>query len=296
MHPAIRNTLGIVTIVTIVDGTVAPRTAAGQPAKPDACAFVDAAELRRLTGKKDLFGGPQVMPRDEVPPPHASGCHYVGILFFLDTAITPESFTRVRRGLETRGFFKVQSISGVGDEAYYMWDPKPGNFQAVGVVFRSGSKRVTIAENTPSDSVETMKKLLLSIAKTAATGQGPGPTACSIIDVAELKRLTGRTDILRRGPVPSDPSETPKGLTECEFLGFSFSLASPATKQWFDGTRADQVKQGTKVQPVSGLGDDAYYWWDPRPGTHRQVGIAFRATHEPAGHYGPGVVAIRWRR
>ena len=109
-----------------------------------------------------------------------------------------------------------------------------------------------------------------------AKTQGTGPTACSIIDVAELKRLTGRTDILRRGPVPSDPSETPKGLTECEFLGFSFSLASPATKQWFDGTRADQVKQGTKVQPVSGLGDDAYYWWDPRPGTHRQVGIAFR--------------------
>lgn len=110
----------------------------------------------------------------------------------------------------------------------------------------------------------------------AANGQGTGPTACSIIDVAELKRLTGRTDILRRGPVPSDPSETPKGLTECEFLGFSFSLASPATKQWFDGTRADQVKQGTKVQSVSGLADDAYYWWDPRPGTHRQVGIAFR--------------------
>lgn len=107
--------------------------------------------------------------------------------------------------------------------------------------------------------------------------QGAGPTACSIIDVAELKRLTGRTDILRRGPVPSDPSETPKGLSECEFLGLSFSLASPATKQWFDGTRANQVKQGTKVQPVSGLGDDAYYWWDPRPGTHRQVGIAFRA-------------------
>ena len=168
MQPTIRHTLGLVTIVTIAYGTVAPRTAAGQAAKPDACAFVDADELRRLTGKKDLFGGPQVMPRDEVPPPHASGCHYVGIMFFLDTAMTPESFTRVRRGLETRGFFKVQSISGVGDEAYYMWDPKPGNFQAVGVVFRSGSKRVTIAENTPSDSVEMMKKLLLSIAKTAA--------------------------------------------------------------------------------------------------------------------------------
>lgn len=168
MPPVIRYALGIVAIVTIVHGTVATSTAAGQAAKPDACAFVDAAALLRLTGEKDLFGGPQAMPRDEVPPNHASGCHFLGIMFFLDTAITPESFARVRRGLETRGFFKVQSISGVGDEAYSMWDPKPGNYSAVGVVFRSGTRRVTIAENTPSDSVETMKKLLLSIAKTAA--------------------------------------------------------------------------------------------------------------------------------
>ena len=168
MLPAIRHTLGVVTIAAIVHVTVVPSTAAGQATRPVACAFVDAPELLRLTGKKDLFGGPQVMPRDELPPQHASGCHYLGIMFFLDTAITPESFARVRRGLETRGFFKVQSISGVGDEAYYMWDPKPGNYNAVGVVFRSGNRRVTVAENTPSDSVETMKKLLLSIAKTAA--------------------------------------------------------------------------------------------------------------------------------
>jgi hypothetical protein len=171
VQSAIRSALGIVTIVTIVaivHGTVAPRTAAAQAAKPTACAFVDTAALLRLTGKQDLFGGPQAMPRDEVPPSHASGCHYLGVMFFLDTAITPESFARVRRGLEARGFFKVQSISGVGDEAYYMWDPKPGNFNAAGVVFRSGSQRVTIAENTPSDSVETMKRLLLEIAKTAA--------------------------------------------------------------------------------------------------------------------------------
>ena len=168
MQPGIRYAFGIVTIAAIVHSTVAPRSVAAQAAKPDACALVDAPSLLRLVGKKDLFGGPQVMPRDEVPPTHASGCHFLGVLFFLDTAITPESFARVRRGLETRGFFRVQSISGVGDEAYHMWDPKPGTDQAVGVVFRSGSKRVTVAENTPSDSIETMKKLLLSIAKTAA--------------------------------------------------------------------------------------------------------------------------------
>ena len=169
MQPAIRYTLGIVTIVTIVHVTVAASTAAGQAASPNACAFVDAAELLRLTGKKDVFGeGPRAMPPSELPPNHTSGCNFLGIMFFLDTPMTPESFARVRRGVETRGFFKVQSIAGVGDEAYYEWEAKPRDNRAVGVVFRSGNKRVTIAENTHSDSVEAMKKLLLSIAKTAA--------------------------------------------------------------------------------------------------------------------------------
>jgi hypothetical protein len=165
MQSAIHHALGIVTIVMIAQVTVATRTAA-QAAKPNVCEFVDAAEVLRLTGKKDRFGrGPQVQDPSEIPQ-YTGGCHFLGILFFLDTPITPEAFGRVRRGIETRGSLKAQSISGVGDEAYYVWDPKPGDFRMVGVVFRSGNKRITIGENTPSDSIETMKKLLLSIAKT----------------------------------------------------------------------------------------------------------------------------------
>jgi hypothetical protein len=110
-----------------------------------------------------------------------------------------------------------------------------------------------------------------------AAGQATGPTACSIIDVAEMKRITGRTDYLKRGPVPADPNETPKGVSECEFLGISFSLTSAMKPDWFNTTRSDQVKSGTKVEPVSGVGDEAYYWWDPKPGSDRQVGVAFRA-------------------
>ena len=113
--------------------------------------------------------------------------------------------------------------------------------------------------------------------QSAANGQGTGPTACSIIDVAELTRLTGRKDILKTGPVAADPADTPKGVSECEFLGFSFSLTSDMTQQWFDRTRSDQAKRGTKIQPVSGVGDEGYYWWDPKPGPLRQAGIAFRA-------------------
>lgn len=112
---------------------------------------------------------------------------------------------------------------------------------------------------------------------TTADAQGAVQTACSIIDAEEMKRLTGLKDILKQGLVPSDPSETPKGVSECEFLGIGFSLTSSMTREQFDATRKDQAKRGTKVEAVSGVGDDAYYWWDPRPGSFRQVGIALRA-------------------
>jgi hypothetical protein len=114
-------------------------------------------------------------------------------------------------------------------------------------------------------------------AKAAPAAQGGGPTACSIINADELKRLTGLKDWLGKGPVPADPSEVPKGVSECEYLGLSFSLTSSMTPKWFDDTRNNQVKSGTKTQPLTGVGDDAYYWWDPKPGSLRQVGIAFRA-------------------
>ena len=119
--------------------------------------------------------------------------------------------------------------------------------------------------------------LLAFVSPLAVMSQAGGPTACSIIEAEELKRLTGLRDVLRQGPVAADASEVPKGITECEYLGLSFSLTTRMTREWFDRTRQDQIKRGTKVEPVSGLGDEAYYWWDPRPGTYRQVGIALRS-------------------
>jgi hypothetical protein len=119
--------------------------------------------------------------------------------------------------------------------------------------------------------------LLAVVSPLPVMAQAAGPTACSIINADELKQLTGLRDALRRGPVAADPSELPKGITECEYLGLSFSLTTRMTREWFDRTRQDQIKQGTKVEPVPGVGDEAYYWWDPRPGTYRQVGISIRA-------------------
>jgi len=166
VQPAIRFALGILTIAT-VHGIVATPIAAAQAAKPNACELVDAAEVARVTGRKDRFGrGPQVQDPSEIPQ-NTSGCDFLGILFLLDTPFTPERFARARQATQSGGLLKVESISGVGDEAYYEWDPRPGDFRAVGLVFRRGNTRVTLGENMPADSIETMKKWLLSIAKTA---------------------------------------------------------------------------------------------------------------------------------
>jgi hypothetical protein len=108
--------------------------------------------------------------------------------------------------------------------------------------------------------------------------QDGGPTACSIINTDELKRITGLKDVLKTGPLPTDPSELPKGRTECEYLGLTFSVSSLTTpKQYFDQTRASLTRGGTKVETAPDVGDDAFYWWDPKPGTLRQLGIAVRA-------------------
>ena len=117
---------------------------------------------------------------------------------------------------------------------------------------------------------------VLAVASTAAAQAG-GPTACSIINAEELKRLTGLEDVLKQGPVPADPSELPKGRSECEYLGLSFSLSSIIGRESFDRTRTSVARNGTKVEQVSGVGDDGFYWWSEKPGSMNQLGIAVRS-------------------
>jgi len=121
--------------------------------------------------------------------------------------------------------------------------------------------------------------LLLTAARArTAHAQSAEPTACSIIDAEEVKRVSGLKDILKLGPQLTDPADLPKGRSECEFLGLTFSLSSLAKpKEYFDQTRASQAKGGLKVESAPGVGDDAFYWWDPKPGTMLQLGIAVRA-------------------
>ena len=101
-------------------------------------------------------------------------------------------------------------------------------------------------------------------------------TACSIIDAEQMRRATGRQDNLRRGPMSDEPSQPGKNRSACAYLEFIFELTSPAEAGSFEKTRGFLEKSGTKIQPVSGAGDAAFYWWDPRPGTTRPVGIVLR--------------------
>ena len=101
-------------------------------------------------------------------------------------------------------------------------------------------------------------------------------TACSIIDAEELKRATGRRDNLRRGPTDDEPAQPGKNRSGCAYLEFIFELTSPTEAGSFEKTRGFLEKSGTKIQPVSGAGEAAFYWWDPRPGTTRPVGIVLR--------------------
>ena len=163
MRSAIRYTLGIATIVHV--GVALP-PAAGQAASPNACSLFDAAELQQLTGRKDILGkGPQASSPSDLPK-YMSECDFLEMSFTLTSTMTPEWFARNRQQSEARpDKWKVQSTSGLGDEGYYLWDPRPGPYRSVGIVFRVASKQLAIGTMVPSDSVDVMKSKLLSIAK-----------------------------------------------------------------------------------------------------------------------------------
>jgi hypothetical protein len=60
------------------------------------------------------------------------------------------------------------------------------------------------------------------------------------------------------------------------YVEVTYELASPMKAGTFASDRAFLAKGGAKTAPVSGIGDEAYYWWSPQPGRTRPVGIVFR--------------------
>jgi len=160
----------IMTVVVMAHITVATPTASAQGAKPDACKYIDAAQMLQLTGRKDLLDkGPQAYAPSDIPN-NTSGCHFLDVTFVLNTPFSAEQFARERAIiLKSRSAFKSQSVSGVGDEAYLMWDSTPGKYRSVLLSFRSGNTRMSLEDQVASDSTETAKKWLVAFGKTAAS-------------------------------------------------------------------------------------------------------------------------------
>ena len=121
--------------------------------------------------------------------------------------------------------------------------------------------------------------LRIALMVPTASGQAANQHACSLVQTSDLLQITGRKDVLGEGLRASKPGETAEGVTECDFLSISMTLTQNMTPAWFARNRKmteDNPKQW-KVESVSGLGDEAYWMWDPRPGANRNVGIVFRA-------------------
>ena len=157
-------TLGITALVRIA--VAAP--VAAQAADPHACSYFPASDLLQITGRKDVLGsGPQASKPGETAA-GTTECDFLNVSMTVTSNMTPAWFARDRKVSEdnpTR--WKVQSVPGLGDEAYYMWDPRPGSDRNVGIVYRAGGKRVSVGELAASDSIESAKQMLTKIAKLA---------------------------------------------------------------------------------------------------------------------------------
>jgi hypothetical protein len=93
---------------------------------------------------------------------------YVEVTYELASPMKPGTFANDRAFLE-KGGAKTAPVSGIGDEAYYWWSPKPGRTRPVGIVFRTKTSQLNIMEITSSDSIEIFKPRVLAMAKSAAS-------------------------------------------------------------------------------------------------------------------------------
>ena len=165
MRPVVRYTIGISALVQV---TAAVPAAVAQAADPHACTYFQASDLSKITGRKDLVGeGPQASKPGEAGP-NTTQCDYLNVTMTVTSNMTPAWFAKDKAALEkSPDRWKVQPLAGLGDEAYYMWDPRPGEYRNVGIVYRAGGKRVTVGQMVSADQIESTKPVLVQIAKLA---------------------------------------------------------------------------------------------------------------------------------
>lgn len=81
--------------------------------------------------------------------------------------------------------------------------------------------------------------------------------ACSVLTLDQIKEAVGRSDFSQ--------GKSRDGGTQCRYASGRGSLTvwvSSATKASFDDFRNLLANEGKKPEPVSGVGDDAYFWDD----------------------------------
>jgi len=165
MRATVGITLGIVAVIqagAMHAGAQSP--GGGKAGDPHACSYVQASDWLQITGRKDFMGGGPRASKPGETGPGTTECDFLTISLTVTANMTPAWFARDRSMLEkTPATWKVESVSGLGDEAYWMWDPRPGPNRNVGIVIRVAGKRVTVGEL--SDSVATSKPVLMQIAK-----------------------------------------------------------------------------------------------------------------------------------
>jgi len=103
-------------------------------------------------------------------------------------------------------------------------------------------------------------------ALSAVAAQGKASNACSILTPAEIMQISKQEN---RFNVPPELYEVRKGVSECSFLSYGFTLIDGFTKGKFDSEREASVKQANvKVLPVADIGDEAYFYQRGRESEH----------------------------
>lgn len=122
--------------------------------------------------------------------------------------------------------------------------------------------------------------------------QSPAADACALFRLDEAGKATGRT--FRR----ARPGKQPGGTT-CDLIGgtegnIAVTLSPSSSKKTLDDFRKLLAEQGEKVEPVSGVGDEAFYWGDRihvRFGSHLLV-IWNGDSSQPSGRVRADVLAL----
>jgi hypothetical protein len=106
----------------------------------------------------------------------------------------------------------------------------------------------------------------------ASAAKGASPHACSLVSEAEIQRVTGTTNRM----TPPSRSDAPNGGTQCNYVGLDIALTPGVNAQNFESNRKSAAQQrNTTTEPLTGLGDEAYFYVRTRSGSSN-VGVVFR--------------------